>query len=96
MQPTSGYKYTSVIAAGTVVLKNDNARLQAVLIPGTYIGSVELYDSATAAGTAASNLIYNVVLPGLNQNYAIPIEAQCRSGLTYVATGTPTVTVLWS
>lgn len=96
MQPVSGYKFTNVVAAGTTVLKDMNAVLHSVVLPGTYVGSIEFYDSATAAGTAASNLIYTMGLPLTNAYKDIQFDAQCRNGLTYVATGTPTVTVLWS
>lgn len=94
-QPTSGGQYVFVSAAGTTVVTNRDANLYNVLIPGTYIGSVEFYDSATAAGTAAGNKIYQVGLPGLNQNQSISINARTRNGLTYVATGTPTVGFTW-
>lgn len=94
-QPNSGDNYTYIAAAGTTVVTDRGARLANILIPGTYVGSVEWYDSATAAGTAAGNKIYNVALPGLNQNYSIQVNARTKSGLVFVATGTPTVAFTW-
>lgn len=95
-QPTAGDIGTYVAAAGTVVVSNKNAVLRRVIIPGTFVGSVEFYDSATAAGTAAGNNIYNVGIPALNQYRSIDLNVQTRTGLVYVATGTPALTFTWS
>lgn len=95
MSKLPGDQYTIVSAAGSVVVSNKGVTLKRILIPGTYIGSVEFYDSATVAGTAASNNVYNVVLPGLNLNKSIDVHARTRTGLVYAATGTPTLTFTW-
>lgn len=91
----TGYQWTNVSAAGTVVTLNRQGVLKAILLPGTYVGTVEFYDSATAAGTAAGNNIYTVGLPLLRQWESIDVNANCKNGLTYVATGTPTLTFTW-
>lgn len=94
-QPTSGDQYSIIGTVGTVVLANHTTTLKRILIPGTFVGSVAFYDSPTAAGTTATNNIYNVVLPGVNTNRSIEVHARMREGLTYAATGTPTITVTW-
>ena len=95
-QPTSGDQFTSVSAAGSVVISDKGATLQRVIISGTYVGSVAFYDSATVAGTAGTNLIYTAVLPGLNLNQSVEIHVYGRIGLVYAALGTPVLTFTWS
>ena len=82
---------------GTIVLSNMGpGRIVGVAFGGTYVGSVELYDSPTVAGTAAGNLIYNVGLPLLNQYKDVHLDAPFKNGLVSVATGTPILYVTWS
>lgn len=90
-QPTSGDSYVIVSAAGTTVSSDTGITLKKVIVPGTYIGSVEFYDSATAAGTAATNRIFNIGLPAADLHRSIDINAKARNGLVVVATGTPTL-----
>lgn len=94
-QPASGDQWVNISAAGTTVTTNTNATLKRIVLAGTYVGSVEFYDSATAAGTAASNKIYDLGLPLLNQYKSINVNARVRNGLVYVATGTPIMTFTW-
>ena len=91
-QPTTNSAYTYVAAAGTTVVRDSNVNLQRVILQGTYIGSVEFYDAATAAGTAATNEIYKVGLPLTNALKSIDLGLRTRNGLVVVATGTPTLT----
>ena len=94
-QPISGDQFVRVVAAGTTITSNGPTNLKRVLVSGTFIGSAEWYDTATAAGTAAGNLIYTIGLPGLNQNQSIEVHSRVRTGLTCVATGTPILTYTW-
>ena len=94
-QPASANTFTNIGAAGTVVLTNRGANLYNIVLPGTFVGSLEFYDSASAAGTAAGNLIYNIGLPLVNQYKTIELNFRTKNGLTYVATGTPTATIGW-
>lgn len=87
---------TYVIAAGTTVLSDSKGNLARVILPGTYVGSVEFYDSRTTAGTAAGNNIYNLGLPLLNQYKNVDLDFPFKTGLTIVATGTPLLGVVWN
>jgi len=87
---------TYIVAAGTTVLAQSYGNLARVILPGTFVGSVEFYDSASAAGTAAGNNMYNIGLPLLNQYKNIDLDFPFKSGLTVVATGTPLLGVTWS
>lgn len=91
-QPVSGNEYKIIVAAGTTVVSNIPVTLKNVAIGGTFIGSVEFYDSATAAGTAATNLLFSVGLPDVYQYRSVELDAKARTGLVTVATGTPTLT----
>lgn len=94
-QPVSGDQWTAVSAVGTTVVKNTDGKLVRIILAGTYVGSVEWYDSATAAGTAAGNKIYDVGLPLTNAYKSIDLNARVRNGLVCVATGTPILTYTW-
>lgn len=88
---------TLIQAAGTTVLSDlGPGNLMRVVLGGTFVGSIEFYDSRTAAGTAAGNLIYNLGLPLLNQYKNVELAFPFRMGLTAVATGTPILGVIWS
>lgn len=91
-----GNQGTLIQEAGTTVLESLPITLKRINLLGTYVGSVELYDSATTGGTAAGNLIYNIGLPLLNQYQTIDIDQSLKRGLTVVATGTPTAQILWN
>ena len=92
MQPSSGDRFIQVGTVGTNVIASGGINLNKIILGGTYVGSVEWYDTATAAGTAASNLIYNVGLPLTNAYRSIDLNIRLRSGLVCVQTGTPLLT----
>ena len=94
-QPVSEYQYTYVGAVGSVVLKDIGATLARVIIPGTYVGTVMLYDSATVAGTASTNTLGTFGLPTTNVYKALDFGIRTRYGLTYTATGTPNLLIAW-
>lgn len=90
-----GFNWTAVSAAGTTVLTNRTTTLVRVVVPGTYVGTVNIFDSATAAGTSASTQIVSLGLPATSVAGHIEVGAKCSNGLTYAATGTPTLTLIW-
>lgn len=88
-QPVTASQYRNVGTVGTTVISNQGVNLNNIIFGGTFVGSVEFYDSATAAGTTASNLVYNVGLPLVNQYKNVEVGLRTRNGLILVATGTP-------
>lgn len=88
-QPTSYPTYKAIGTSGTTVVSDLPVNFNQVIVNGTYVGSVEFYDTTTAAGTAASNLIWNLGIPATNINKLYPLNLQTRKGLVVVATGTP-------
>lgn len=96
MQPESGFSYTKVSGGvGTTVLKNDVAYLKSVIIPGTFVGTISIDNSSTAAGTVASSNVMILGLPTTSIPTVINCDIQCNKGLLYQATGTPVVTLVW-
>lgn len=98
-QPASGAIYTVIQGGvGTTVLSPNETVLRGVMWGGTFVGSIELYDSATAAGTAAGNKVWAMGIPLLKYPESLSFGDNgitMRNGITYVATGTPVVTVIW-
>lgn len=84
------FKYVGTV--GTTVATDRTGILRRVILPGTFVGTVEFYDSATTTGTAAGNFIHAQGIPLLRQYDSYEINATFRNGLTYVATGTPALT----
>lgn len=99
MQPSSGYQYSAVAggtAASTTLLKSTNAVLKSVVIPGTYVGSIVFYDSASSTGTATANQILALGLPTSTIPFTLDMNINCKNGLTYTSSGTPTMTIVWN
>ena len=94
-QPVSGDQYVIITGVGSVVLAGGVATLKRVFIPGTYVGTVSFYDSATVAGTAAGNNVVTFGLPGNSLIQSHEINGRCKAGLVYSAQGTPTMTAFW-
>lgn len=90
-----GFNWTAISAAGTAVLTNRSTTLVRVIVPGTYVGTVNVFDTNAAAGTSATNQIISLGLPATSVAGNIEIGAKCSTGLTYAATGTPVLTLIW-
>ena len=91
-----GYNWTNVGTIGTTVLSNQPTVLVRVVLPGTYVGTVIMHDSASATGTSTTSPVYTLPIPTINGPVSsIEIGAQCKNGLTIEATGTPTATIIW-
>lgn len=96
MPDYKAYTWVSV-AGGTnsiAVVANDTV-LRSVFIPGTYIGTIAFYDSATVLGTTATNQIVSFGLPTSSVANELDFNVKCQKGLVYTATGTPILTFSW-
>lgn len=92
----SGDMWTSVSGGvGTAVLKDMKASLVRVVVPGTYVGTINFHDASTAAGTTATSQILSLGIPATSVPFDLEVGANCKNGLVYQATGTPVVTVIW-
>lgn len=97
MQPTSGYNYTSISGGvGTAVVKDKNAYLKRVVVPGTFVGTLNLHDAPSAAGTTSTSQVLSLGLPTTSIPQSLEMDIQFKNGLVYQATGTPVVTLVWN
>jgi hypothetical protein len=95
-QPTSAAQFTAVSGGvGTTVVKNSTANLYRVIVPGTYVGTLNIHDAAAAAGTTATSQILSLGLPTTSIPFVVEVGVNCKNGITYQATGTPVVTLVW-
>ena len=95
-QPVSGDQWTAVSGGvGTTVVANRNCVLKRVVIPGTFVGTIDFHDAATAAGTTSTSQILSLGLPTTTIPQSIELNISCQNGLVYQATGTPLCTITW-
>src|SRR5690348_782199 len=96
MLEQAGYQW-GTIGGGTsnTVVTANAANLIGVVIPGTYTGTVTFHDASAATGTTGSSGIVTFGVPTTTVAGFIPIQARCRNGILYQATGTPVMTYLW-
>ena len=95
-QPVSGAQWTSISGGvGTAAVKTTDAVLQRIIIPGTYVGTLNLHDASAAAGTTTTSQFLSLGLPTTTIPQSIEVGIQCRQGLLYQATGTPVMTLVW-
>lgn len=96
MQPVAGYQYATVgTGVGTNVVVNSTATLVRVIVPGTYVGTLNVHDASSATGTTATSQIFSLGLPTTSIPQSIEVGVGCRNGILYQATGTPAVTLIW-
>ena len=96
-EPANGFQWAKVSGGTSITLVSDrNTYFKRIVVPGTYVGTLALYDSATVAGTTAGNNFMTIGLPALNHPNDIDVDARLRNGLVYDATGTPLVTLIYN
>ena len=89
-------EYTRVSGGvGTTVLKDTSGVLHRIIIPGTFVGSIQFDDASASTGTVAASQILALGNPTTTFPQVVEVGVQLRHGLVYRATGTPTVTVVW-
>ena|SRR3990167_1567860 len=91
-----GDNFTSIGAAATTLITGQQAALRSINILGTGNGTLAIYNSATAAGTAAGNLVMSVNFLGVVVPTTMPININCNSGIVTTVTGTIVAGVTWS
>ena len=90
----NGYQPITIGTIGTVVQRAIPTVLHTVL-PEVSVGTVTLYDSATAAGTSASTRVLTFTGGTAVQDcFPRTADIQFRRGLVSVALGTPICTLV--
>lgn len=87
--------YMGTLGPGTTVVSNTQTSVKRVVWGGTYVGTIALYDSSTAAGTAATNEIISLGIPLTEYPRSLELNINCKNGLVVTETGTPTHKVYW-
>lgn len=87
-----GFQPKYVGTLGTTLAADRTGILGRIILPGTFVGTVEFYDAPAITGTLASNFICSQGNPLLRQWDSYEVNATFRNGLVTVATGTPTLT----
>lgn len=91
-----GDSFTSIGAAATTLITGRPAALRTVNILGTGNGTLAIYNSATAAGTAAGNLVASIAFLGANVPTTMPVNISCNNGIVTTVTGTIVAGISWS
>ena len=90
-QPVSSYKPIRFQSPGTTVVSGVPITIHNLVRAAILAGTVDMYDSATAAGTAASNLILSLGTATTMEAGGLQVKTldwETRKGLTIVASGT--------
>lgn len=90
MSPSdNGYQYLTIGTIGTVVQRAIPTVVHSI-VPEVSVGTITLYDSATAAGTSAANrLITFTGGTAVQDCFPRILDIQARRGLVTVSLGTP-------
>ena len=95
VNPNSSARFTSVSGGvGTTVITSSPTNLVRIIIPGTYVGTINLHDAPSATGTTATSQIISFGLPGAITPTSIEVGVHTAKGLVYQATGTPVITIV--
>lgn len=94
-QPVSGDQWKSIASAGTTLVKNTNGVVRRVCFGGTYVGTVELHDASSTAGTTSTSQVISIGLPGAHYPESMELGIEFRKGIVYEATGTPVMTLVY-
>lgn len=91
-----GNNFVSIGAAATTLVTGHQACLRTLVVRGTGNGTLEVYNSPTAAGTAAGNLTLTVPFLSVVAPNAHPMNINFTNGIVVTVTGTIQAGVGWS
>ena len=90
-----GYNFTSIGAAATTLITGRQAALKNLVIRGTGNGTLAVYNSSTAAGTAAGNLILTIPFLSVVAPAVHPLNVNFTQGIVATVTGTVQAGIGW-
>jgi len=97
LEPGQGYSYAKVTGGTSqTIVRASDILLRSLVVGGTYVGTLAIYDSATVAGTSTTNNVITLLNPALVAPNEVRLDLHLRNGLTYDATGTPLVTIVYN
>ena len=80
---------------GTAVVTDRHSVLRRIVWGGSYVGTLNVHDSSTVAGTTATSQIVSLPIPATQYPFSLELNANCKNGIVYQATGTPVMTLFW-
>lgn len=92
-----GFQFTAVSGGvGTTVVKNMSGIVERIIVPGTFIGTINIHDASSATGTTSTSQILSMGIPATSQPFSLMVGVGVKNGILYQATGTPVVTIVWN
>lgn len=91
-----GYQFTSIGAAATTLITGRQAALKNLTVRGTGNGTLAVYNSPTAAGTATGNLILTIPFLSVVAPAVHPLNVNFTQGIVATVTGTIQAGISWS
>jgi len=92
----SGDSFVSIGAAEVTLIADRQAALRTLTVRGTGNGTLAVYNSATAAGTASGNLILTIPFLSVVPFTTFPLNINFNEGIVATVTGTIQAGVGWS
>mgnify|MGYP001584872988 FL=1 len=80
---------------GTTVVSNIAATVKRIVWGGSYVGTINVHDVASAGGTTATSSIVTLGIPLLRYPDSLEINLHCKNGIVVEETGTPIHTIIW-
>ena len=91
-----GDSFTSIGAAETTLVAGRQACFRTLAVRGTGNGTLAVYNSATAAGTTAGNLILTIPFLSVVAPAVHPLNVNFSNGIVSTVTGTIQAGIGWS
>lgn len=95
MQPNDRGYGTSILAAGSVAIRDKSAVVDRILWNGTGIGTLTVYDATASAGTSAATRVFIMGVPASQAGQYIEVGVNCRNGVWAEMAGTLPYTLVW-
>lgn len=88
--------FTGTAGPGTTVVTNAPATIKRIIWGGTYVGTINVHDAATAGGTSGTSSVISLGIPLLRYPESLEINYHVKNGIVVEETGTPTHRLIWS
>ena len=88
--------FAGTAGPGTTVVTPAPATVKRVFWGGTYVGTINIHDAASAAGTSGTSSVISLGIPLLKYPESLEINYHCKNGIVVEETGTPTHRLVWS
>lgn len=91
-----GFSHTSIGAAATTLITGESAALRTLNVLGTGNGTLAIYNSSTAAGTNAGNLLLTIPFLSVVAPASHQLNVNFSDGIVTTVTGTINAGIGWT